>query len=150
MNKPRFLLSLAFCSSFLNVAFADSLDTLLNDVNKRIALVEKTGTCSIGNPAKWSSCEPITAKCPIGTKLVSALSRCDFFTVDGEKINTGGGNYMPSMLYPNNKSNVKDGQQECSAFNMASDDVNVKATAACAKLPKALPTILKRFGVNDF
>ncbi len=147
MKKSRFLLSLAFCSSFLNVAFADSLDTLLNDINKRISIIEKTGTCSVNQKStEWKSCESIIAKCPTGTKLVADLSKCDFLTLDNQNINTG---YM-YMVYPIKESSVKDGQQKCSAYNMTTEDVKVKTTAACATLPKALPTILKRFGVNNF
>ncbi|MDD5227575.1 MAG: hypothetical protein PHD53_02115 [Methylococcales bacterium] len=148
MKKYRFVLPLAFCSSFLNVALADSLDTLLNDVNKRISIVEKTGICSIANPnsTQWKPCEAVTAKCPMGTRLVPDLSKCDFLTLNNENISTG----YQYMVYPVKDSNQKNDEQKCSAFNMTTEVVNIKTTAVCAKLPKALPTILKRFGINNF
>lgn len=141
----------SLCLAFFNVAEADSLDTLLNDVNKRISIVEKTGICQHSenntNPEhNTNGCEIVIAKCPINTQIVPELSKCDFLNQENQKVKGW------SMSNDNEKTNTKDGQQECQGFDFFYPDVaneySVKATAACAKIPKAVPTILKRFGVR--
>lgn len=156
MKKVNLSVVFSFCLVVSNLSFADSLDTLLSDANKRITTVENNGAYK-AKPIKdsWggyhSEYEPVIAKCPAGTKLVPKASRCDYSSLS-----------LATYLYfiKEEKSNMKDGQQECGAtvyypsieaYNSFSADVhNIKSIANCAKLPKAVSTILNRFGVNNF
>ncbi len=145
MKKSNLLTALSCVMVLSNAAYADSLDTLLNDVNKRISIVEKTGDCIIpANSNSMSECEPVIAKCPAGTVFVpKPLSRCSITNTDGKEVP----DYYSGMGFVYERSNSENGQQECN-IGYLSGEYKIKSIAACAKIPKAVPGILKRFGTS--
>jgi|GEM_PF-2176894 len=145
MKKSKLLTVLYCLIALSNVAYADSLDNLLNDVNKRISLVEKVGDCKVkSNFNNMTECEAVIAKCPAGTILVpKPLSKCSFSDSNGDKP-------QAYSYFSEEKSNEKEGQQVCNITwsMMPQVDYSIKSTAACAKIPKAVPGILKKFGAD--
>lgn len=136
----RFYLFFALVSAY-GVSQADSLDTLVNDTGKRVVIIEQNATCNL---KPNTICNAAIASCSAGRKIIPGLSKCELTDSNG---------YNLSWLL-NTNTDLKSGQQICNINNnyygySSPGDVNIKSIAACATIPKILPSLLKKINVGN-
>jgi|688.fasta_scaffold1262476_1 hypothetical protein len=138
MKKYFSCLSLILTALLPIPSFADSFDTILSDLSKRVTFVENSANCLMKNSDGYS-CQTVIAKCPTGKKLIPFLSNCK-----GSLKNDAEG-YISVDKNNNNEA----AQLECNIgyaeIMSYPATINIKSTAACSKFTAAQISTWKNF-----
>jgi hypothetical protein len=117
---------------------ADSLDTLVSDLGKRVTFVVSSANCIIKNTDSYS-CQTVIAKCPTGKKLAPPLSNCT------ATVKNGWGYFSVDKNANDNPAQLECNINYVDYIESFPATVTIKSTAACTKYTDAQVSTVKNF-----